>query len=140
MQMHLPVSAAAVVVVVVDVVGVLVVVVVVVIVGVVVVIDVVAVVVITFFHYIHIEKNSLPTGRHVFSPIWTIFELVQDINKSTAFRACRTHQGATTYEVSKLYVDMATDGWKDGQTEGWKDGQTTPINIPPPMAGDNNKH
>ncbi|KAH3811947.1 hypothetical protein DPMN_140365 [Dreissena polymorpha] len=31
-------------------------------------------------HYIHIEKNALPTGGHVFSPISTIFELVQDIN------------------------------------------------------------
>ncbi|KAH3891904.1 hypothetical protein DPMN_016014 [Dreissena polymorpha] len=31
-------------------------------------------------HYIHIEKNALPTGGHVFSPIWTIFELVRDIN------------------------------------------------------------
>ncbi|KAH3858163.1 hypothetical protein DPMN_100783 [Dreissena polymorpha] len=25
------------------------------------------------FHFIHIEKNSPPTGSHVFSPIWTIF-------------------------------------------------------------------
>ncbi|KAH3830996.1 hypothetical protein DPMN_104255 [Dreissena polymorpha] len=34
------------------------------------------------FHYIHIEKNAPPTGGHVFSPIWTIFELVRDINKT----------------------------------------------------------
>ncbi|KAH3742164.1 hypothetical protein DPMN_048900 [Dreissena polymorpha] len=33
-------------------------------------------------HYIHIEKNAPPTGGHVFSPIWTIFELVRDINKT----------------------------------------------------------
>ncbi|KAH3729828.1 hypothetical protein DPMN_055806 [Dreissena polymorpha] len=26
----------------------------------------------TCFQYIHIEKNALPTGSHVFSPIWTI--------------------------------------------------------------------
>ncbi|KAH3847918.1 hypothetical protein DPMN_090253 [Dreissena polymorpha] len=26
-------------------------------------------------HYIHIKKNAPPTGGHVFSPIWTIFEL-----------------------------------------------------------------
>ncbi|KAH3878252.1 hypothetical protein DPMN_002139 [Dreissena polymorpha] len=32
-------------------------------------------------HYKHIEKNAPPTGGHVFSPIWTIFELVRDINK-----------------------------------------------------------
>ncbi|KAH3807828.1 hypothetical protein DPMN_136176 [Dreissena polymorpha] len=38
--------------------------------------------VLTCFQYIHIEKNALPTGRHVFSLIWTIFELVQEINKT----------------------------------------------------------
>ncbi|KAH3774428.1 hypothetical protein DPMN_175810 [Dreissena polymorpha] len=36
----------------------------------------------TCFHYIHIEKNAPPTGSHVFSPIWTIFKLVRDINKT----------------------------------------------------------
>ncbi|KAH3727982.1 hypothetical protein DPMN_053928 [Dreissena polymorpha] len=36
----------------------------------------------TCFHYIHIEKNVPPTGSHVFSPIWTIFKLVRDINKT----------------------------------------------------------
>ncbi|KAH3712340.1 hypothetical protein DPMN_072037 [Dreissena polymorpha] len=36
----------------------------------------------TCFHYKHIEKNAPPTGGHVFSPTWTIFELVQDINKT----------------------------------------------------------
>ncbi|KAH3691406.1 hypothetical protein DPMN_194040 [Dreissena polymorpha] len=36
----------------------------------------------TCFHYIHIEKNALPTGGYVFSRIWTIFELVRDINKT----------------------------------------------------------
>ncbi|KAH3878152.1 hypothetical protein DPMN_002037 [Dreissena polymorpha] len=33
-------------------------------------------------HYIHIEKNATPTGGHVFSPIWTIFELVSEINST----------------------------------------------------------
>ncbi|KAH3749584.1 hypothetical protein DPMN_184085 [Dreissena polymorpha] len=28
------------------------------------------------------RKNAPPTGGHVFSPIWTIFELVRDINKT----------------------------------------------------------
>ncbi|KAH3719092.1 hypothetical protein DPMN_061921 [Dreissena polymorpha] len=28
------------------------------------------------------RKNAPPTGSHVFSPIWTIFELVRDINKT----------------------------------------------------------
>ncbi|KAH3790506.1 hypothetical protein DPMN_168708 [Dreissena polymorpha] len=34
----------------------------------------------TCFHYIHIEKYAPPTGGHVFSPIWAIFELVRHIN------------------------------------------------------------
>ncbi|KAH3727735.1 hypothetical protein DPMN_053678 [Dreissena polymorpha] len=59
--------------------------------------------VLTCFHYKHIEnkstalrgvgvagtgdglvktKNAPPTGSHVFSPIWTIFELVREINKT----------------------------------------------------------
>ncbi|KAH3817188.1 hypothetical protein DPMN_118718 [Dreissena polymorpha] len=36
----------------------------------------------TCFHYVHIEKTTTPTGGHVFSPIWTIFKLVRDINKT----------------------------------------------------------
>ncbi|KAH3710987.1 hypothetical protein DPMN_070485 [Dreissena polymorpha] len=36
----------------------------------------------TCFHYIHIQKTAPPPGGHVFSPIWTIFELVRDINKT----------------------------------------------------------
>ncbi|KAH3726199.1 hypothetical protein DPMN_052056, partial [Dreissena polymorpha] len=36
----------------------------------------------TCFHYKHIEKNAPPTGGHVFSPIWTIFELVREIIKT----------------------------------------------------------
>ncbi|KAH3861275.1 hypothetical protein DPMN_024202 [Dreissena polymorpha] len=38
--------------------------------------------VIPCFYYIHIEKTAPPPGGHVFSPIWTIFELVQEINKT----------------------------------------------------------
>ncbi|KAH3699839.1 hypothetical protein DPMN_074801 [Dreissena polymorpha] len=34
------------------------------------------------FHYIHIEKTAPPPDGHVFSPIWTIFELIRDINKT----------------------------------------------------------
>ncbi|KAH3871085.1 hypothetical protein DPMN_034279 [Dreissena polymorpha] len=39
----------------------------------------------TCFYYIHIEKNAPPTGGHVFSPIWTIFELVRDISGTNVF-------------------------------------------------------
>ncbi|KAH3801203.1 hypothetical protein DPMN_154850 [Dreissena polymorpha] len=38
--------------------------------------------VLTCFYYRHIEKNAPPTGGHVFSLIWTIFELVREINKT----------------------------------------------------------
>ncbi|KAH3800105.1 hypothetical protein DPMN_153730 [Dreissena polymorpha] len=36
----------------------------------------------TCFYFIHIGKNALPTGSHVFLPIPTIFKLVRDINKT----------------------------------------------------------
>ncbi|KAH3794240.1 hypothetical protein DPMN_147771 [Dreissena polymorpha] len=36
----------------------------------------------TCFHYIHIEKSAPPPGDHVFSSIWTVFELVRDINET----------------------------------------------------------
>ncbi|KAH3833362.1 hypothetical protein DPMN_106669 [Dreissena polymorpha] len=34
------------------------------------------------FHCIHLEKTAQPLGGHVFSPIWTIFKFVPDINKT----------------------------------------------------------
>ncbi|KAH3698094.1 hypothetical protein DPMN_085611 [Dreissena polymorpha] len=37
----------------------------------------------TCFHYIHIEKTAPPPGGHVFSSIWTIFELVRYINETS---------------------------------------------------------
>ncbi|KAH3783736.1 hypothetical protein DPMN_161680 [Dreissena polymorpha] len=42
------------------------------------------------------HKNAPPTGGHVFSPIWTIFELVQDINQSNVF--------TNLYDVSAIIV------------------------------------
>ncbi|KAH3867859.1 hypothetical protein DPMN_030996 [Dreissena polymorpha] len=43
----------------------------------------------TCFHYIHIEKTAPPPGGHVFSPIWTIFELVRDINETNGLTKFR---------------------------------------------------
>ncbi|KAH3700305.1 hypothetical protein DPMN_075280 [Dreissena polymorpha] len=43
-------------------------------------------IVFTCFHYIHIKKNAPPIGGHVFSPIPTIFNFVQDINKTNPNR------------------------------------------------------
>ncbi|KAH3741988.1 hypothetical protein DPMN_048718 [Dreissena polymorpha] len=34
------------------------------------------------FHYIHIEKTAPPPGGHAFSLIWTIFELLREINET----------------------------------------------------------
>ncbi|KAH3807964.1 hypothetical protein DPMN_136312 [Dreissena polymorpha] len=62
--------------------------------------------VLTCFHYIHIEKNAPPTGGHVFSPIWTIFELVREINKtnlSTVFELDRDFIG--TKLLTKFHED-----------------------------------
>ncbi|KAH3719810.1 hypothetical protein DPMN_062686 [Dreissena polymorpha] len=39
----------------------------------------------TCFHYIHIEKTAPPHGGHAFSPIYTIFELVRDINETNEY-------------------------------------------------------
>ncbi|KAH3835514.1 hypothetical protein DPMN_007048 [Dreissena polymorpha] len=36
----------------------------------------------TCIHCNHIEKTALPRGGHVFLPIWTIFELFQDIHET----------------------------------------------------------
>ncbi|KAH3748850.1 hypothetical protein DPMN_183307 [Dreissena polymorpha] len=46
----------------------------------------------TCFHYIHIDKNAPPTGGHVYSPIWTIFELFPkyETNVLTKFHEDRT--------------------------------------------------
>ncbi|KAH3797547.1 hypothetical protein DPMN_151130 [Dreissena polymorpha] len=50
----------------------------------------------TCFHYIHIEKNAPPTGGHVFSPIWTIFKLVRDINKTNCLQGSHVIQRTGT--------------------------------------------
>ncbi|KAH3885383.1 hypothetical protein DPMN_009376 [Dreissena polymorpha] len=36
----------------------------------------------TCFHYLHVEKSAPHPGGNVFSPIWTIFELVRDNNET----------------------------------------------------------
>ncbi|KAH3705469.1 hypothetical protein DPMN_080544 [Dreissena polymorpha] len=63
----------------------------------------------TCFHYIHIEKNAPPTGGHVFSPIWTIFELVREIKKTQYKTAPPTgghvfHWTETTFELKQHII------------------------------------
>ncbi|KAH3867155.1 hypothetical protein DPMN_030280 [Dreissena polymorpha] len=54
------------------------------------------------FHYIHIKKNAPPTGGHVFSPIWTIFELVRDINKTNVLT--NFHDDWTKIVTSRVFT------------------------------------
>ncbi|KAH3689643.1 hypothetical protein DPMN_194660 [Dreissena polymorpha] len=56
----------------------------------------------TCFHYIHIEKNAPPTGGHVFSPIWTIFEPVRDINKTNVFT--KFHDDLAKIVTSRVFT------------------------------------
>ncbi|KAH3824953.1 hypothetical protein DPMN_126813 [Dreissena polymorpha] len=58
--------------------------------------------VLTCFHYIHIEKNAPPTGGHVFSPIWTIFELVQEINNTNVLT--NFHDDWTKIVTSRVFT------------------------------------
>ncbi|KAH3834608.1 hypothetical protein DPMN_107938 [Dreissena polymorpha] len=59
----------------------------------------------TCFHYIHIEKNDPPIGGHVFSPIWTIFELVRHINKTNVL--INFHDDWAKIVTSRLHEDWA---------------------------------
>ncbi|KAH3847595.1 hypothetical protein DPMN_089922 [Dreissena polymorpha] len=69
----------------------------------------------TCFHFIHLEKNAPPPGGHVFSPIWTIFELMQDINETNVFtkflftRNTASPPGGHTNILTKFHVDWASN-------------------------------
>ncbi|KAH3728015.1 hypothetical protein DPMN_053960 [Dreissena polymorpha] len=67
----------------------------------------------TCFHYIHIDKTAPPTGGHVFSPIWTIFELVGDINK----RAIMALYRSTVFMRKNRAMRMGLNVLK--HLEGW---------------------
>ncbi|KAH3885666.1 hypothetical protein DPMN_009661 [Dreissena polymorpha] len=73
----------------------------------------------TCFHYIHIEKNAPPTGGHVFSPsqapaIWTIFELVRDINQTNVLT--NFHDDWAKIVTSKVKTAPPTGGHVFQQT------------------------
>ncbi|KAH3865850.1 hypothetical protein DPMN_028894 [Dreissena polymorpha] len=61
----------------------------------------------TCFHYIHIEKNAPPTGSLVFSPIWTIFEVVQDINKT--YVLTNFHENWAKIVTSRVFTSFTLD-------------------------------
>ncbi|KAH3733959.1 hypothetical protein DPMN_040398 [Dreissena polymorpha] len=56
----------------------------------------------TCFHYKHIEKTAPPPGGHVFSPIWTIFKLVQDINETNVLT--KFHDDLTKIVTSRVFT------------------------------------
>ncbi|KAH3710349.1 hypothetical protein DPMN_069826 [Dreissena polymorpha] len=60
----------------------------------------------TCFHYIHIKKNAPPTGGLVFSPIWTLFELVRDINKTNVLT--NYHDDWSKIVTSRIHVIQLT--------------------------------
>ncbi|KAH3695614.1 hypothetical protein DPMN_083071 [Dreissena polymorpha] len=56
----------------------------------------------TCFHNIHIEKTAPPPGGHVFSPIWTILELVRDINETNV--STKFHDDWTKLLTSRVFT------------------------------------
>ncbi|KAH3727520.1 hypothetical protein DPMN_053459 [Dreissena polymorpha] len=54
----------------------------------------------TGFYYSHIKKNALPLGNHVFQANVTIFELIQDINKTNLLT--KFHEDWTIYVASRV--------------------------------------
>ncbi|KAH3788863.1 hypothetical protein DPMN_167026 [Dreissena polymorpha] len=56
----------------------------------------------TYFHYIHIEKTAPPPGGHVFSPIWTILELIRDIHETNVLT--KFHDDWTKIVTSRVFT------------------------------------
>ncbi|KAH3877346.1 hypothetical protein DPMN_001209 [Dreissena polymorpha] len=62
----------------------------------------------TCFHYIHIEKTDQPPGGHVFSPIWTIFELFRDINETNV--STKFHDDLAKIVTSRVFTRNTAPG------------------------------
>ncbi|KAH3874336.1 hypothetical protein DPMN_037578 [Dreissena polymorpha] len=60
----------------------------------------------TCFHYIHMKKTAPPPGGHVFSPIWTIFQLVRDINETSVFT--KFHDDWAKIVTSRVFTRNTT--------------------------------
>ncbi|KAH3809088.1 hypothetical protein DPMN_137451 [Dreissena polymorpha] len=63
----------------------------------------------TCFHYLHIEKIAPPTGGHVFSPNWTIFELDRGINKTNVF-FINFHDDRAKIVTSRVFTRKTAPG------------------------------
>ncbi|KAH3811759.1 hypothetical protein DPMN_140174 [Dreissena polymorpha] len=57
----------------------------------------------TCFHYIHIEKTAPHPRGHVFSLIWTIFEVVRDINETNALTKFHDFRAQIVTSTRLLY-------------------------------------
>ncbi|KAH3850337.1 hypothetical protein DPMN_092746 [Dreissena polymorpha] len=58
--------------------------------------------VLTCFHYIHIEKMPRPLAAMIFLPIWTIFELVREINKTNVLT--NFHDDWAKFVTSRVFT------------------------------------
>ncbi|KAH3740079.1 hypothetical protein DPMN_046774 [Dreissena polymorpha] len=56
----------------------------------------------TCFHYIHIDTTAPPSGGHVYSPIWTIFKLIRDINKNNVLT--KFHDDWAKIVISRVFT------------------------------------
>ncbi|KAH3748806.1 hypothetical protein DPMN_183261 [Dreissena polymorpha] len=56
----------------------------------------------TCIRYKHIQNTAPPPCRHVFSPIWTIFEIVRDINKTNVLT--KFHDDWANILTSKVFT------------------------------------
>ncbi|KAH3718776.1 hypothetical protein DPMN_061583 [Dreissena polymorpha] len=93
----------------------------------------------TFFHNIHIGKNAPPTGGHVLSPIWTIFELVRDINKTNVLT--NFHDDWAKIVTSRPNKEKCTPPPGSHETnvltkfyENWATNVTSRRKMPRPLA------
>ncbi|KAH3880360.1 hypothetical protein DPMN_004274 [Dreissena polymorpha] len=68
----------------------------------------------TCFQNKHIEKTVPPPGGHVFSPIWTIFELVRDINETNVLT--KFHDDWAKIVTSRVNTALPPGGHLD---EDW---------------------
>ncbi|KAH3892230.1 hypothetical protein DPMN_016344 [Dreissena polymorpha] len=67
--------------------------------------------VLTRFYYSHYKENCPAPGGHVFSPIWTIFELVRDINKSNVLT--KFHDDWAKIVTSRVFTrNTAPPPWR----------------------------
>ncbi|KAH3888299.1 hypothetical protein DPMN_012331 [Dreissena polymorpha] len=63
----------------------------------------------TCFHHIHIEKTVPPPGGLVFSMIWTIFELVRDINETNVLTKFHDDWNTAPPPGGHLHEDWASN-------------------------------